>query len=498
MSACDAKFSGQCQVIFDLYTYQTLDANINTSFVNQSTFIQHRISAKQTDGITENKVTINLDITSEGLYVAFRDTGSCMGLNLVEVKSYVCPSIVTQLAQFPQTKSSTQTKIISGQCVPNAETNVAPQQFCQPGGLWNGMVSGGGCECLSGYEVQNASCRACQPGFFKDLKGNMNCSLCPGNSFSLTTGSLQCTCHSGFDRTEEDPLSSACTTFPSEPLNVNATPINSTAVLVSWSPPLSNGGHSDLMYRISVKESGTSFVMTSNTEVVVTGLSPFTTVEVVVSSVNGISLKRNLFLNGSSALVQMPEDRPSTPPENVAATATGNRVEVSWKPPSQRNGIITAYTMRYFINGSGSAETWDVDGAEESITRELSNGGDYLYQVRASTSVGAGVYSFPVSPSVQRVGNSNDCACTTYIIIASVAIVLVVVEALAGIITIAYLCKKKKTAEALKRESFDETKVRMSPAYESVPGTGKQTAECVHYSSAYGMTPAAVKTAENN
>ena len=160
---------------------------------------------------------------------------------------------------------------------------------------------------------------------------------------------------------------------------------------------MSNGGHSDLMYRISVKESGTSFVMTSNTEVVVTGLSPFTTVEVVVSSVNGISLKRNLFLNGSSALVQMPEDRkrrlnvyvfhdqhlgPSTPPENVAATATGNRVEVSWKPPSQRNGIITAYTMRYFINGSGSAETWDVDGAEESITRELSNGGDYLYQAR--------------------------------------------------------------------------------------------------------------------
>ena len=158
MTACDAKFIGQCQVIFDLYTYQTLDANINTSFVNQSTFIQQRISAKQTDGIAENKVTTNLDTTSGGLYVAFRDTGSCMALNLVEVKSYVCPSIVTQLAQFPQTKSSTQTKLISGQCVRNAEAIVAPQQFCQPGGQWNG-VSGRGCECLSGYEALNTLCR---------------------------------------------------------------------------------------------------------------------------------------------------------------------------------------------------------------------------------------------------------------------------------------------------------------------------------------------------
>ena len=52
---------------------------------------------------------------------------------------------------------------------------------------------------------------ACRPEFFKDSKGNMNYSLCSGNSFSLTTGSLRCTCHSGFDRTEEDPLSSACT-----------------------------------------------------------------------------------------------------------------------------------------------------------------------------------------------------------------------------------------------------------------------------------------------
>ncbi|XP_065832124.1 ephrin type-B receptor 4a-like [Oscarella lobularis] len=138
----------------------------------------------------------------------------------------------------------------------------------------------------------------------------MNYSLCSGNSFSLTTGSLRCTCHSGFDRTEEDPLSSACTIF------------------VSWSPPLSNGGRSDLMYRISTKEGSTSsvMVMTSNTEAVVTGLSPFTTVEVVVSSVNGISLKRNLFLNSSSASVQMPEDRPSTPPSDVIVAVTGNNL----------------------------------------------------------------------------------------------------------------------------------------------------------------------------
>ena len=81
-----------------------------------------------------------------------------MRLNLVEVKSYVCPSIVTQLAQFPQTKSSTKTEVIDGQCIANAEAIVAPQHFCQPGGLWK-VASGRGCECLSGYEVQNASCR---------------------------------------------------------------------------------------------------------------------------------------------------------------------------------------------------------------------------------------------------------------------------------------------------------------------------------------------------
>ena len=41
------------------------------------------------------------------------------------------------------------------------------------------------------------------------------------------------------------------------------------------------------------------------------------------------------------------------------------------------------------------------------IIRNRINDKSKFLQVRASTSVGAGVYSFPVSPSVQRVGNSS-------------------------------------------------------------------------------------------
>jgi len=65
------------------------------------------------------------------------------------------------------------------------------------------------CVCMAGFqENQNIQCEECPPGFFKDVYGNHDCSLCPDGSYSFnTTHCLPCRADSS---SSPDRLSCPC------------------------------------------------------------------------------------------------------------------------------------------------------------------------------------------------------------------------------------------------------------------------------------------------
>ena len=87
---------------------------------------------------------------------------------------------------------------------------------------------------------------------------------------------------------------------------------------------------------------------------------------------------------------------PSAPPEGVTADGASTGITVQWGsvPCIHQNGVITEYSVRYGVEGSGNTMTMTATGNGATIS-DLTPSTNYTVQVAAVNSAGVGDYSDP-------------------------------------------------------------------------------------------------------
>ena len=84
---------------------------------------------------------------------------------------------------------------------------------------------------------------------------------------------------------------------------------------------------------------------------------------------------------------------------------------VTWDPPTKQNGILTEYTVR-FRNQTTNTTTTVLPNVTALMVEDLLAGTTYFVDVAASTAVGIGDYSDPISQTTVAIppppgGNPN-------------------------------------------------------------------------------------------
>ncbi|KAM3838280.1 uncharacterized protein ACN63O_023158, partial [Diretmus argenteus] len=136
---------------------------------------------------------------------------------------------------------------------------------------------------------------------------------------------------------------------PGPVLDVSYENINSTSILLSWSPPVNPNGRIThyTVYGLNLKhESQALRSVTYNTSILLTDLDKYTRyrLRVAASTVIGessLSAEDDFFVFTS-------EDEPESPPENLTVVQTSpSTVSLSWSPPEKANGVIQQYEVLY-------------------------------------------------------------------------------------------------------------------------------------------------------
>lgn len=195
-----------------------------------------------------------------GVYLAFRDRGSCTQIMRIVVFARQCDSFTASFVAYPSVTADVGTSMVEGSCVANAEplhaANNKLTTVCQPNGQWLLGSYQPQCACSAGYTPARGSdsqCVACSYMMYKQAAGNDACRPCPANSHTDASSSaprLQCPCDAGFYRAPGDSASIDCAQPPSQVRNVTAVNATSYYVRLTWLPPQSNGGRADVFYRV--------------------------------------------------------------------------------------------------------------------------------------------------------------------------------------------------------------------------------------------------------
>ena len=88
----------------------------------------------------------------------------------------------------------------------------------------------------------------------------------------------------------------------------------------------------------------------------------------------------------------------------LAAFPSFFKIRITWSPPERPNGIITEYEVSYEPTDSSQPLTTTNTGLETSFTTEsdLEPGMEFIFTVRASTSVGIGETASVVVSTLTR------------------------------------------------------------------------------------------------
>ena len=135
------------------------------------------------------------------------------------------------------------------------------------------------------------------------------------------------------------------------------------------------------------------------------------TLSAQVTYVDGESNNANDRKSAQSAATAPVVDVPSAP-RNLEAAAGNARVELRWDPPLTDNGsALTGYEYRQSSDGgvTWSPDWGDIPGSDGSTTshtvRDLTNGTEYTFEVRAVNAVGSGdssrVQATPARPDTR-------------------------------------------------------------------------------------------------
>ncbi|XP_017767426.1 PREDICTED: Down syndrome cell adhesion molecule-like protein Dscam2 isoform X4 [Eufriesea mexicana] len=208
------------------------------------------------------------------------------------------------------------------------------------------------------------------------------------------------------------------------PHDTTCTTLTSQTIRVSWmSPPLSaaNGvitgykviyGPSDTWYDENSKDTK----ITSSSETILHGLKKYTnySMQVLAFTSGGDGVK------SAPIHCQTEQDVPEAPIAIKSLVMSGESILVSWRPPSQPNGVITQYTV--YTKADNTEEPTSQKVPPNQLTHEAS-GLDkqrrYDFWVTASTNIGEGEASkiVALAPSVRvpaKIASFDDKFTATY------------------------------------------------------------------------------------
>ncbi|XP_025071704.1 ephrin type-A receptor 5 isoform X13 [Alligator sinensis] len=276
---------GTCKETFNMYYFESDDEDGRNIRENQYIKID-TIAADESFtelDLGDRVMKLNTEVrdvgplTKKGFYLAFQDVGACIALVSVRVYYKKCPSVIRNLALFPDTitgADSSQLLEVSGSCVNHSVTDEPPKMHCSAEGEW--LVPIGKCMCKAGYEEKNNTCQVCRPGFFKASPHSPSCSKCPPHSYTLEEASTSCLCEEHYFRRESDPPTMACTT-PSPISSVKKSKITKNSISLSWQEPdRPNGIILEYEIKYFEKDQETSYTIIKSKETTVTadGLKP--------------------------------------------------------------------------------------------------------------------------------------------------------------------------------------------------------------------------------
>ncbi|XP_068087282.1 ephrin type-A receptor 7 isoform X5 [Hyperolius riggenbachi] len=411
---------GTCKETFNLYYYETdYDTGRNmreNQYVKIDTIAADE-SFTQGD-LGERKMKLNTEVreigplSKKGFYLAFQDVGACIALVSVKVYYKKCWTIIENLAIFPDTVTGSEFSSlveVRGTCVSNAEEEAdnSPKMHCSAEGEW--LVPIGKCICRAGYQQKGDTCEPCGRGFYKSSSQDLQCSRCPAHSFSDKEGSSRCDCEDGYYRAHSDPSYIACTRPPSAPQNLIYN-VNQTTVTLEWSPPADNGGRNDVTYRVICKrcswEQGeclpcgntvgyvpqqSGLVDTYITIVDLVAHANYTFEVEAVNGVSDLSRSQRLF---AAVSITTGQAAPSQVSGVMKERVLQRIVDLSWQEPEHPNGVITEYEIKYYEKDQRERtySTLKTKSTSASINN-LRPGTVYVFQIRAFTAAGYGMYS---------------------------------------------------------------------------------------------------------
>ncbi|EPQ09372.1 Ephrin type-A receptor 5 [Myotis brandtii] len=282
------------------------------------------------------------------------------------------------------------------------------------------LVIQGDCSCLSpgssGFVQKgvpkdvrkNIWLSMCRPGFFKASPHNQSCSKCPPHSYSQEEASTSCVCEKDYFRRESDPPTMACTRPPSAPRNAISN-VNETSVFLEWIPPADTGGRKDVSYYIACKkcishagvcdECGGHVrylpqqIGLKNTSVMMVDLLAHTNYTFEIEAVNGVSDLSPGARQYVSVNVTTNQAAPSPITNVKKGKIAKNSISLSWQEPDRPNGIILEYEIKYFEKDQETSYTI-IKSKETTMTAEgLKPASVYVFQIRARTAAGYGVFS---------------------------------------------------------------------------------------------------------
>ena len=207
--------------------------------------------------------------------------------------------------------------------------------------------------------------------------------LTNGTSYTITVGATSAIGTSSRITAGLAPGSPATPVGPPMPPTNVASDASNASVLVSWSPPVNNGGSPITGYIVTtIPGQATTSVPGTSTSVLITGLTNGLTYLFSVTSVTAIGSSSQAFSNPS-----IPGQQPG-PPTNVIAVGSQSQITVTWTPPLNNGGSpIINYTVTRF------PDLVTRTGLSPMIFTDVSNGSPYSFSVVSRNSVGISVPS---------------------------------------------------------------------------------------------------------
>uniref|UniRef100_T1IJK3 Uncharacterized protein n=1 Tax=Strigamia maritima TaxID=126957 RepID=T1IJK3_STRMM len=213
------------------------------------------------------------------------------------------------------------------------------------------------------------------------------------------------------------------------PSRLEAVPTNSTSILLSWKEPVTHKNISYFTVRYNpvrdghVNASSVTYINSTDKDVLVAGLSPYTLYEFSVCSHNTDDIEgpysskvecktkeddiTRRLLKQKTQTILLLYAVPSEPTDVNWTLLDTQSIRLTWKPPKFPNGIIISYLVTYDSHKDKACQvhkgiTQEANGSEfASVLKGLTSNTKYYLCLRAKTRAGIGSATELVTLNIQ-------------------------------------------------------------------------------------------------